>query len=163
MKAEYITDEKDPLTGLEKGRPVDVKYIHGNHLMMLWTQYGALDIFDYIPGWPDSDPAKVCASAVDCGGVLYASRADTTKMKLKAARPKDIADITEIGEYETLEERILADILIGDEDSPMTRLRRSIPYSSRNAYWTGSRISSGLQRGSAMLKQQQQLRFPKSR
>ncbi len=117
MKAEYITDEKDPLTGLEKGRPVDVKYIHGNHLMMLWTQYGALDIFDYIPGWPDSDPAKVCASAVDCGGVLYASRADTTKMKLKAARPKDIADITEIGEYETLEERILADILIGDEDS----------------------------------------------
>jgi hypothetical protein len=117
MKAEYITDEKDPLTGLEKGRPVDVKYIQGNHLMMLWTQYGALDIFDYVPGWPDSDPWKLKDAAVSCDGVLYASRSDITKMKLKAARPKDIADIAEIGEYETPEARILADILIGDENS----------------------------------------------
>lgn len=117
MAAEYIMDEKDPLTGLEKGLPADAEYIKGNHLMMLWTKFGALDIFDYVPGWPDSDPEKVKDAAGASNGVLYASRASIAKMKLKSARPKDIADIAEIGEYETPEERILADILIGDEGS----------------------------------------------
>lgn len=117
MDAEYITDEKDPQTGFEKGLPADLKYVQGNHLMMLWTKFGALDIFDYVPGWPDSDPRKLKDAAVSCDGVLYASRSDITKMKLKAARPKDIADIAEIGEYETPEARILADILIGDGNS----------------------------------------------
>src|ERR1035437_6219022 len=54
-----IGNDIDPATGIERLYPVGAGYIHANHLMMLWTKFGFLDLFDYIPGYLDEDPKQL--------------------------------------------------------------------------------------------------------
>jgi hypothetical protein len=51
IDARYIGNEIDPATGLERTYPVTFPYIQSTQLM-LWTDMGFFDLFDYIPGLP---------------------------------------------------------------------------------------------------------------
>src|SRR5688500_8097085 len=48
MNAQWIGDEIDPATGVERTFPVSLDYIQACRLMMLITDFGFLDIFDFI-------------------------------------------------------------------------------------------------------------------
>lgn len=89
----WISNERDPQTRIEKLVPVTAAYINCEHLMMLWTDYGFVDLFDYIPGHPAEDVQKLFDAAVDVGGVRYASLDWLKKMKQAAGRPKDLEDL----------------------------------------------------------------------
>lgn len=92
----WITNEKDPATGIERLRPVDDGYIRLGHLMMLWTDYGFVDLFDYIPGFPTENVEGLFATAIEVGGVRYTSLDWLKKMKQAAGRPKDLADLSQL-------------------------------------------------------------------
>src|SRR4051812_45492108 len=49
INASWISDEIDPSTNIERLVPVSISYIRTHHLMMLVTDLGFLDIFDYLP------------------------------------------------------------------------------------------------------------------
>lgn len=89
----WISNERDPATGIERLVPVTAAYINCEHLMMLWTDYGFVDLFDYIPGYPSEDVQKLFDTAVVAGGVRYASLEWLKKMKQAAGRPKDLEDL----------------------------------------------------------------------
>ena len=92
----WITNEKDPATGIERLRPVDDGYIGLQHLMMLWTDYGFVDLFDYIPGFPTAKVEDLFSTAIEVGGTRYASLEWLKKMKQAAGRPKDLADLSQL-------------------------------------------------------------------
>lgn len=97
VDARWFTDSKDPDTGLERLAPVSGPYIRANHLMMLVTDLGLLDLFDYVPGHPDANPGEVYATAlVDDDGIRYVSFEWLVRMKQAAARPKDLDDLRKL-------------------------------------------------------------------
>ena len=98
ISACWISNEKDPFTGLEKLVPVDISYIKNNHLMMLSTEFGYLDIFDYLPGFPNETLEAVFSRSISLNGVKYLSLPDLIRMKKASGRPKDINDILELEE-----------------------------------------------------------------
>jgi hypothetical protein len=55
VNAKWISNVVDPTTGIEKLVPVSLPYIKANHLMLLVTDLGLLDLFDYVPGMPDAN------------------------------------------------------------------------------------------------------------
>jgi hypothetical protein len=55
IDAQYIGNDIDPATGIERTYPVSASFIRVTHLMMLWTRHGFVDLFDYVPGFPDQD------------------------------------------------------------------------------------------------------------
>lgn len=93
LEASWISNEIDPETKLEKLVVVDEPYIRNKHLMMLWTNLGYIDIFDYIPGFPDVDNQEIFSSSEELDGIKYVSLDWLLKMKEVAKRPKDILDI----------------------------------------------------------------------
>jgi len=60
----WISQERDPQTGMERLVPVSGSYIASQHLMMLSTDVGFLDIYDYVPGFPDTPVAELFADSV---------------------------------------------------------------------------------------------------
>ena len=58
VNAKWISDELDPTTGIERTYPVSAAYIRANRLMMLVTDHGFLEIFDFVPGYPHTDVAE---------------------------------------------------------------------------------------------------------
>ena len=89
----WISNERDPATGLERLVPISSAYINCEHLMMLWTDYGFVDLFDYIPGFPQDNVQPLLDSAVKVKDVPYASLDWLKKMKQAAGRPKDLEDL----------------------------------------------------------------------
>lgn len=61
--------------------------------MMLWTDYGFADLFDYIPGHPSEDVRNLFDTAVVVDGVRYASLQWLKKMKQAAGPPRDLEDL----------------------------------------------------------------------
>lgn len=92
----WISNEKDSQTGLEKLVPVSQPYIRATHLMMLVTDYGFVDLFDYIPGFPDADVDQVYAQSVVSDQLRYVSLEWLKKMKQAANRPKDRLDLEKL-------------------------------------------------------------------
>ncbi len=93
LNAYWISDEKDSLTGLEKTFPVSLPFIRAANLMMLGTDLGFLDIYDYVPGFPQADLREIFSSSLESGGFKYVSRDWLLKMKKAAGRAKDLLDI----------------------------------------------------------------------
>ena len=93
LNACWIGNEIDPQTGLERTSPVSPEYIRGTRLMMLVTDYGFLDIFDYIPGYPNEAVGDLFASSHDSAGRKVVSLKWLRKMKEAAGRPKDRMDL----------------------------------------------------------------------
>lgn len=93
IDARYIGDEIDPTTGIEKSHPVTAAFIQSTRLMMLLTRHGFLDLFDYIPGLPSEDPARLFSTSIESDGLRYASLDYLRQMKRKADRAKDKLDL----------------------------------------------------------------------
>jgi hypothetical protein len=93
LNARWISDEIDPATGIERTFPVSLGYIQASRLMMLITDFGFLDIFDYIPGHPTEPVELLFASATESHGRRYASLDWLRKMKQISGRAKDQIDL----------------------------------------------------------------------
>lgn len=50
VEAQHIGADIDPATRLERTYPVTTQFVQRTHLMMLWTKYGFLDLFDSCQG-----------------------------------------------------------------------------------------------------------------
>jgi hypothetical protein len=98
IDARYIGEEIDPSTGIERTYPVTLPYIQSLGLMMLWTKFGFLDLFDYIPGFPQEDVRQLMTSSVEAAGTRYASLHWLRQMKGAAARTKDQLDLENLPE-----------------------------------------------------------------
>jgi hypothetical protein len=93
LNAHWIGKDIDPATGIERAYPVSREYVRDTHLMMLFTDYGFLDIFDYIPGYPDDAVDHLVKSAQENEGRRFVSLAWLRKMKNASGRPKDLIDL----------------------------------------------------------------------
>jgi hypothetical protein len=93
VNAHYIGSEIDPATKLERTYPVTLGFIQTSHLMMLWTTHGFLDLFDYIPGFPDENIADFLTTSMEADGFHYASLDWLRRMKQAAGRTKDLLDL----------------------------------------------------------------------
>ena len=89
----WVSEDRDPQTGLERLIPVTDSYIRREHLMMLSTDLGFLDLYDYIPGFPEIAVAEVFADSVVVGDVRFVSLAWLRKLKARAARHRDLDDL----------------------------------------------------------------------
>ena len=98
LDAQYIGDEIDPATGIERTHEVSLAFIRSRHLMMLWTKLGFLDLFDYIPGHPNADVDDLFATSVESSPYRFASLEWLRKMKQAAGRPKDVEDLKNLPE-----------------------------------------------------------------
>ena len=93
VNACWIGNEIDPQTGIERIHPVSLPYIRGSRVMMLVTDFGFLDVFDYIPGCPHEPVEQLFETAVVHGRYRYASLPWLRAMKAAADRPKDRLDL----------------------------------------------------------------------
>jgi hypothetical protein len=92
----WISDERDPATQLERLVPVSVSYIRSEHLMMLVTDYGFVDLFDYVPGFPQADVNEVYEQSIVSDGLRFISLEWLKKMKQVSDRPKDRQDLEQL-------------------------------------------------------------------
>lgn len=93
LRAEHITDEIDPATGIERTMPVTAAFVRARSLMMVCTSAGFLDLFDHVPGLDGASVAECIAAGVEIEGVRYASLDWLRRMKRAAGRPKDLIDL----------------------------------------------------------------------
>jgi hypothetical protein len=98
VDAQFIGDEIDPATGIERTYPITESFVRSGRLMMLCTTAGFLDLFDYVPGFPDEPVATVWNTAVELDGVRFASLEWLRRMKQAAGRPKDLLDLENLPE-----------------------------------------------------------------
>lgn len=98
MNAAWISDEIDPGTGIERLVPVSLAYVQGERLMMLCTDYGYLDVFDYIPGFPDEPVNELFSTSEELHGVRFVSLEWLRKMKTACGRPRDIDDLENLAD-----------------------------------------------------------------
>jgi hypothetical protein len=99
LRASYITREIDPATGIERTASDTPAFIEVNHLMMLWTVCGFIDLFDYVPGFPDANVQEVLDTSVtDSDGFRFASLTWLRRMKEVVKRPKDQLDLENLPE-----------------------------------------------------------------
>lgn len=89
----WISDELDPVTGIERLVPVTSNYLHSQHLLMLHTDLGYLDLYDYIPGFPSTPVSDIFADSEVADGLRFVSLAWLRKLKQAAARHKDLDDL----------------------------------------------------------------------
>jgi hypothetical protein len=89
----WISDDRDPATGLERLVPVSASYLRGQHLMMLCTDLGFLDIYDYIPGFPDVPVTEIFADCVPLNELRFVSLRWLRQLKARAGRHKDLDDL----------------------------------------------------------------------
>jgi hypothetical protein len=94
----YIGKEIDPATRIERTYPVTMAFIQSTHLMMLWTDHGFLDLFDYIPSFPTEDVEQLLTTSVETDGFRYISLPWLRKLKQAAARTKDLLDLKNLPE-----------------------------------------------------------------
>ena len=93
VNACWIANEVDPATGIERTFPVSLSYIRGSRLMLLVTDFGFLDLFDYIPGYANVPVEQLFDTAVTDGRYQYASLQWLRAMKAAANRPRDRIDL----------------------------------------------------------------------
>jgi hypothetical protein len=93
LNACWVSDEIDPQTGVERLVPVTDSYLATHQLMMLATDKGFLDLYDYIPGFPDTPVEQVFADAVQLDELKFVSLAWLRKMKIQAAGRRDLDDL----------------------------------------------------------------------
>ncbi len=96
LKAFQITDEIDPATGIERTRPVSEKTLVGRGLHMLGTEFGYLDIFCFVPGFPGASVEQIWSEAVVSQGQRYVSLRWLRLLKESAGRPIDHVDLANL-------------------------------------------------------------------
>ncbi len=93
INACWITNEIDTETGIEKTEPVTESFIRNNHLMMLCTDLGFLDIFDFIPDFPEENVKQIFDTSQTLETLKFISLDWLIKIKQKAGRNRDLEDI----------------------------------------------------------------------
>ena len=93
LNGRWIGSEIDPDTGIERTYPVSREYIRATHLMMLLTDEGFLDVFDYVPVCPNEAPGELFGSSHESGGRRFVSLAWLRRMKQAAGRLQDQIDL----------------------------------------------------------------------
>ena len=68
------------------------------YLMMLVTDHGFLDLFDFVPGIPDADPQHVLNDSVPFKEFRYVSLDWLRRMKRATDRASDAEDLRHLGE-----------------------------------------------------------------
>jgi hypothetical protein len=96
ISAVYISSDIDPATKIERTYPVSLPFIRAHHLMMLCTKFGFLDLFSYVPSFPEADIHDFYNSAVLSDGFRYTSLDWLRKMKIAAGRTKDLTDLEKL-------------------------------------------------------------------
>lgn len=91
--AYYIGTEIDPHTGIERIHEVTMDYVQTNHLMMLGSNLGYLDVFDYVPGVAGASVAEVLRSAITIDDRPFVDLRWLRRMKMAAGRPQDQIDL----------------------------------------------------------------------
>ena len=76
----------------ERTHPVSLAYIQSTHLMMLLTDAGFLDLFDFIPGLPKEPVESLFDTAATANGMKFVSLHWLRKMKETAGRPAAAGD-----------------------------------------------------------------------
>ena len=89
----WISDQRDPATGQERLVPVSPSYVRCEHLMMLTTDLGFLDLYDYVPGFPDTPVAEVVSDSIQLDNLRFVSLRWLRKLKQAAGRHKDLDDL----------------------------------------------------------------------
>ena len=64
--------------------------------MMLCTDHGYLDIFDFIPGFPEISVDEIFLSYEEFNGLNYISLDWLIKIKQKSGRTRDLDDIEQL-------------------------------------------------------------------
>lgn len=95
--AVWLSDEVDPETRLEIARPVSLPWVRSTHLMLVETNVGYVDLFDFIPGVPEVAISQLFAESVVNEGRRFASLEMLVQMKRASGRPQDLADIEALG------------------------------------------------------------------
>jgi hypothetical protein len=94
INACWIGNELDPATGIESLVRVNDAYIRSTRLMMLITDLGFLDIFDYVPGCPEVSVEELLSASVQHpAGYRFASLKLLRQMKIASGRAKDLLDL----------------------------------------------------------------------
>lgn len=93
VDAYYIGSELDPKTGLERIHRVTTQYVNHQHLLLLGTSLGHLDIFDFVPGIPDASVSEVLRETKVIDGRPFVSLHWLRRMKLASDRPQDRIDL----------------------------------------------------------------------
>lgn len=89
----WISKKLDPATRLERLIPVNLAYIQSQHLMMLTTRLGFLDIYDYIPGFPENPVDELFADRITLDKLPFVSLRWLRRLKERAGRHKDQDDL----------------------------------------------------------------------
>lgn len=98
IRAQWVSNEFDPATNLEKLVPISEAWLKSTRLMMLVTDYGFVDLFDYIPGCPQADVGEVFKQSRISNGIHYVSLQWLRQMKQASARPQDLVDLENLQE-----------------------------------------------------------------
>ena len=98
IDARYIGKEIDPDTGIERTYPITLGFIQASRLMMLWTKYGFLDLFDHVPGLPQEDVRQLLTSSIESEDLRYVSLGWLRQMKLASGRTQDRLDLENLPE-----------------------------------------------------------------
>lgn len=98
INAQWISDEIDPVTQLERLVPVSETYVHAARLMMLVTDMGFIDVFDFIPGFAEQPVSDVFTSALTANSTRFVSLAWLRKMKTASGRAIDLVDLENLPE-----------------------------------------------------------------
>jgi hypothetical protein len=93
INAYYIGEEIDPKTGIETTHRINKEFIRSNHLMMLGSDLGYVDLFDFVPAIPDASVSDVIASAITVSGRPFVNLAWLRRMKQAAGRAQDKIDL----------------------------------------------------------------------
>jgi hypothetical protein len=93
INAYYIGTEIDPQTGIERIHDVTMEYVQTNHLLMLGSNLGYLDIFDFVPGVAEGSVAEVLRSAITIDDRPFVDLNWLRRMKMAAGRPQDQIDL----------------------------------------------------------------------
>lgn len=98
LNAFWIGNEIDSKTGIEATHPVTLAFVQSKRLMMLGSDHGYLDLFDYLPGLPADELSELFDSAIDINGRPHCSLRMLRRLKKAAGRPQDLIDLENLPE-----------------------------------------------------------------
>lgn len=93
LSAEWIGDELDPTTGIERTWPITASFVRDRSLTMLRTRAGYLDLFDHVPGIENARVEDLFDDAGAVDGIRYVSLVWLRRLEAAAGRPRDLLDL----------------------------------------------------------------------
>ena len=89
----WVSNDRDPQTGIERLVPVSLSYLKAQPLMMLSTDLGFLDLYDYVPGFPETPVEEIFADSIAWDELRFVSLPWLRRLKERAARHRDLDDL----------------------------------------------------------------------